>query len=121
MRLALSALVLTACVACTPATTPLTPVASGYKVIEFTRPVDLKDHGINTYRFATKTQLIADRYGEDGTPRYCGMVQINRDPRVSNLCFGFQAPSTLVINPDTFAKVQRPLPDGSFRVMDVQP
>lgn len=114
-------IVLLACLGCAPVTTPLTPDPEGYKAIEFTRPVDLKDHAINTYRFATKTQLIGDRYGEDGQPRYCGQLQINRDPRVSSLCFGFKAPASLIINPGTFAEVERPLPSGSFRVISIKP
>lgn len=90
---------------------------SGYSSIVFTRYTKIQDHAFNIYSFNAGTRLVADRETSDGRPLYCGTFNVNDDPKPYNGCFGFEAPSTIVIGIGAgFKEVRRPQPAGVLRV-----
>lgn len=106
----------------TQTVTPIIPGPKGFSAIEFTRVVGLRDHAINTFTFSAKSRLIGDRAVAGGQVLYCGMHHINVDARPFDSCFGFEAPSTLIIGlGGGFKEVRRVLPEGSFRLISIAP
>lgn len=102
--------------ACTSITL-VQPGVGGFAAVEFLRAVQIQDHSINVYTFDAGSRFIADRYGSDGKPVYCGLASINQDGRPFNVCFGFEEPSTIILGPGASLgrEVRRPQPEGTIR------
>lgn len=102
---------------CTSTDRAVDPSPSGFPSIVFTRFTKVQDHAFNIYSFNAGTRLIADRETRGGRRLYCGTFNLNDDPKPYNGCFGFEAPSTIIIGVGAGSKeVSRPQPEGVLRV-----
>lgn len=90
----------------------------GYDAIKFQRTIEVRDHSVNTFTFASGSVFVADRRSSYGV-MYCG--NISTWGTIVFKCFGVEPPSTLVIGPGGGPfEVRRPQPPGTFERIKVK-
>jgi hypothetical protein len=98
---------------------PIQQGDAGYDAIRFRRFTEMDYAIFDTITITAGSVFVADRQTSYG-PIYCGQAQINHEGTFS-VCFGVEAPSTIVIGPGAgFKEAHRPLPEGTFEHVKVK-
>ncbi len=96
---------------CTSRIETIEPGPDGYSAIRFLKPVQVRDHAVNIFRFSPGMVLVADRELSPGHKLYCGPVYINNG--IAETCVDI-VPEGIVIGPGHWQQVIRPIPPDSY-------